>query len=518
MPALGAIACGHPTVAAAGEAVLRDGGNAFDAVIAAFFASSVAEPVLASPGGGGYLMAHEAKGMTSLYDFFVQTPRNWRPTSERDFQESYADFGTARQTFHIGMGSMATPGAIAGIFEAHKGLASRPMRELIRPAVEAACEGVVLRPVDAFLLTVVRPIITARAEGRDLFTNDRGELLQAGERLFQRDLAASFEALAREGAGLFYDGEIGQALVADSKAQGGLLGSEDLRNYQVIRRKPLVQRYRDLEILTNPPPSSGGILVAFALDLLGREAAAPFGTANQVTGLARAMDATNRARVETALAQALKSPPAEPRELEILDPRLIARYAAEVFGTSPAPRGTTHISVVDRKGNVAALSLSNGEGNGYIIPGSGIVMNNMMGEADLLPEGFDSWTPDRRLSSMMSPTIAHFDDGRFAAMGSGGSNRIRSAILQVLLNLADQAMDIEQAVKAPRMHVEEHTANIEEGHDEAVLAALTELFPDTLSWPRNNLFFGGVHAVSRSAQGDLAAAGDPRRGGVAVLV
>jgi gamma-glutamyltranspeptidase/glutathione hydrolase len=230
------------------------------------------------------------------------------------------------------------------------------------------------------------------------------------------------------------------------------------------------------------------------------------------------MDATNRARVETALAQALKSPPASPRDFEILDPQLIARYAAEVFGTSPAIRGTTHISVIDRAGNVAAMSLSNGEGNGYIIPGSGIVMNNMMGEADILPEGFDSWTPDRRLSSMMSPTIAHFDDGGLAALGSGGSNRIRSAILQVLLNLADHGMEIDEAVKAPRMHVEQGTANIEVGYEEAALAELAEIFHDTLPWPRNNLFFGGVHAVSRGPLGDLAAAGDPRRGGVAVLV
>lgn len=518
MTAFGAISCGHPTVAGAGEAVLRDGGNAFDAVIAAFFASAVAEPVLASPGGGGYLMARDTAGNTRLYDFFVQTPLTWRPTTERDFQESYADFGTARQVFHIGMGSMGTPGALAGIFAAHEDLASKPMTELIQPAIEATRAGVELRPVDAFLLTVVGPIITARPACRALFTDGQGELLRAGSLLRQEDLADSFEALAREGARLFYEGEMGEALIADCRTQGGLLERQDLRNYRVFRRAPLVQRYRDMEILTNPPPSSGGILMAFALDLLGRDEPVPFKTPAQLVRLARVMDATNRARVETALAEALKAPPACPRNLEILAPDLIARYAEEVFGSSPALRGTTHISVADRQGNVAALSLSNGEGNGYIIPGTGIIMNNMMGEADILPEGFDSWTPDRRLSSMMSPTIAHFDDGRLAALGSGGSNRIRTAILQVLLNLADHGMDMEAAVNAPRLHIEGQIANLEDGYPEPAVAKLAEVFPETLAWPTNNLFFGGVHGVSRDCSGTLQAAGDPRRGGVARLV
>ena len=178
-----------------------------------------------------------------------------------------------------------------------------------------------------------------------------------------------------------------------------------------------------------------------------------------------------------------------------------------------ASRGTTHISVADSEGNLASLTLSNGEGSSYILPGSGVMLNNMMGEEDLNPSGFHRLPSDTRLASMMTPTIASLADGSQIALGSGGSNRIRSAILQVLANVLEFDMGLEQAVNAPRLHLEGRELNMESGFSNAALEVLETEWPGVKQWPGSNLFFGGVHAVERLANGDFRAAGDPRRGG-----
>ncbi|HSR71026.1 MAG TPA: gamma-glutamyltransferase, partial [Kiloniellales bacterium] len=196
---------------------------------------------------------------------------------------------------------------------------------------------------------------------------------------------------------------------------------------------------------------------------------------------------------------------------------LVARYAAEVAGRPAAPRGTTHISVVDAAGNLAAFSLSNGEGCGHLLPGSGIMLNNMLGEEDLCPQGFHAWPPGSRMASMMAPSLATRPDGGLVALGSGGSNRIRTAILQVLLNLLDLGLPLEAAVEAPRLHFEAGVLNLEGALAESA-EALDDGVERTIAWPLHNLFFGGVHAVAREPDGSFSAAGDPRRGGCAIIV
>jgi gamma-glutamyltranspeptidase/glutathione hydrolase len=243
-----------------------------------------------------------------------------------------------------------------------------------------------------------------------------------------------------------------------------------------------------------------------------------FGTAAHLELLAQVMDLTNKARVESRLHEAAAEAEEQAAAERLFDPELLARYGAEVMGHPPSNRGTTHISVVDAAGNIAALSISNGEGCGYIVPGSGIMMNNMLGEEDLNPHGFHAWPEGSRMSSMMAPTVALGADGSVAAFGSGGSNRIRTAVLQVLLNTLDFGQSIAEAVAAPRLHFENGVANLEAGFDAALGAALQGPERQVVYWPPHNLFFGGVHAVRRDAQGRLDAAGDPRRGGTAVLV
>jgi gamma-glutamyltranspeptidase/glutathione hydrolase len=514
----GIVAAGHPLTAAAACEILADGGNAFDAIVAAHFAACVAEPVLASLGGGGFLLARTAAGEHHLYDFFTQTPRARRPREEVDFHPILADFGTTTQEFHIGLGASACPGSVKGLFRIQRDLGRLPMRRLIEPAVALARRGVRLNTLQAYIFDIVGAIYTADPAVRRLYAarRDPGRLARRGEAIRLPLLADTFEALAREGEGLFYRGEIGQRLADDCRERGGHLSRDDLRHYRVHRRRPLAIDYRGARIHTNPAPSAGGMLIAFGLRLLeaGGPLPRPFGSAAQVARMAAVMAATSTARAEV---ERLTSPGRRSRKL--LGADLLRRYRRALAGRPLCQRGTTHVSILDAEGNAASMTVSNGEGAGYAIPGTGIVLNNMLGEEDLNPHGFHAWTCDTRMASMMAPTLLERADGTGVVLGSGGSNRIRTAILQVLSNLVDFGMPVAAAIRKPRIHLENGHLSIEHGYPDECVAQLLEHYPEAQLWSGRNLFFGGVHAVMRQPRdGRLTGAGDPRRGGVCVRV
>lgn len=506
----GAVACGHPVTAEAAVEILEDGGNAFDAALAALCAACVAEPVLSSLAGGGFLLAHPAGKEPAVFDFFADTPQSRTTVEPLDFRPIEADFGTTTQEFHIGLGSVATPGTVRGIFEVHRRLGRLPMPRIFAPAIRAAREGVPLNALQASIFRIVRPIYLATAGARATYAQGAtGDLPVDGEPLKQPALAAALAALAEEGDALFYEGELARRIVTLCQEGGGYLSLDDLARYAVIRRAPLRLRYHEAEILTNPGPSSGGLLIAFAAALLegcGLRAAG-FGAPGHVLALAEAMEATEVARLEC-----LARPEAH-LETQLLHPEYLARYRAEVAGRRRSRRGTTHISVVDSAGNAAALTASNGEGSGHVLPGTGIMLNNMLGEEDINPGGFHAWPTGTRLTSMMAPTLIEWPDGRRVALGSGGSNRIRTAILQVLVNLVDFSLPIDEAVIRPRLHHERGRLDVEPGFPSPALEALAEAFAEPAVWEAPNLFFGGVHTVEYHA-GRFTVAGDPRRGGI----
>jgi len=486
------------TAEAAGD-ILRDGGNAFDACIAGLWAACAAEPVLTSPGGGGFLMAKPASKPPALLDFFVDTPKIKRPDSEIDFRDVEVDFGITTQTFHIGAGSSATPGQVAGLFEIAERYGTRPMRILAEPAIAAARGGVRITAMQAFLLQVVKPIYQASASARSLFSGAAGGLPGEGETFRNPELADCLDALSREGPRLFYEGEIARIITAAAEDRGGQLSPDDLKNYRVARRRPVTITYGGANVFLNPPPSAGGILIALGLELLGQSAPDPM-------TLLAAMEATNQVRRD-----------ARPED-DLLEPALVARYRAEIRDRQPAYRGTTHISVIDAAGNAAAATVSNGEGNGEVLPGCGFMLNNMLGEEDLIPGGFQSWRQGERLSSMMAPTIAEWE-GRVLALGSGGSNRIRTALLQVLARHIGESRPLEEAIAAPRLHLEKDgKLSFEDLYGEGAREAMLAAYPEAKVFPDRNLFFGGAHAVLRTEKGDFDGAGDPRRAGVSLIV
>ena len=511
----GVIAAGHPKTAEAARIMLSEGGNAYDAILAAFCAACVAEPMLASLGGGGYLMAHTKDGKTSLYDFFVQTPFRKKQGPDLDFYPIVADFGSATQEFHVGLGACATPGAVRGLFVAHERLCRLPMTRIVEPAVSFARKGVCISDKSHYFLKLLESILSSNEHTKSVFMSGKfpGELPRKGENMRYPLLADSLEAIAREGADLFYRGEIARRLIADCRDSGGHLAARDLHSYEVLVREPLETSYRNYSLRINPPPSAGGVLVALSLKLLEREglnASEGLSVRNlevmaQVMGLTGALKYTSRiGRVKNTLDAG-----------RLLDSKHVDMYRGVLEENLMASRGTTHISVLDGEGNAASMTVTNGEGAGYVIPGSGIMMNNMLGEEDLNPRGFQRWTPNRRMASMMSPGVA-FSDDDLIVFGSGGSNRIRTAIFQALVGLIDMGLSVKDAVNGPRLHLEGGVLYAEGGFGGKSLSQLRRIFPDHKVWKDTNVFFGGVHAVRRNGKGVLSGAGDPRRGGVCV--
>jgi gamma-glutamyltranspeptidase/glutathione hydrolase len=521
MKPLGAVACGHPETARAAELILREGGNAFDAILAAHFMACVVEPVLASLGGGGFLLAHSEKAHRKhqrdvIYDFFTQTPHVSLPQDELDFHPIHANFGTTTQEFHIGLASVATPGTVRGVFKIHEDLGTMPLMELAQPAIEAARDGVVVNGFQAYILDIVSPIFSATRESRHQYQslNHPDSLICEGEWLQQPQLANFLEALVVEGSDLFYRGEIAQIICDLSAREGGQLTLQDLSNYQVILRDPVHIHYKQHHVLTNPPPSCGGTLIAFALNLLEHCSVerSEFGSWAHLHALVEAMRLTNEARFDVLL-----DSPREAALLRLLDADLLQQYRVKIAATLRVSRGTTHMSVMDGMGNVASMTVSNGEGCGHVVPDTGIMLNNMLGEQDLNPDGFFRWPPNQRMASMMAPTLVFSKDGKKICLGSGGSNRLRTAILQVLINIIDFKNNLHDAVTHPRIHFENDLLSIEPGFEPRELQPLHRQYVNHKLWEQKNLFFGGVHAVMEH-DGIYDGAGDQRRGGVARII
>ena len=506
----GVVAAGHEVTAKASADMLRAGGNAFDAAMAGMLASTIPETVLSSLGGGGFMMAYRADvDETILYDFFAQTPRQKRPTDELDFHATYADFGPATQEFHIGAGSTATPGVIPGLFTIHNDLCTLPLCEIMAPAIEAARTGVKVSAFQAYLFGVIEPILTKDPAAKALFA-PMGNLLKTDDLFKNPQLAQTLEALITDGERLFREGELAQAIIAQSADNGGHLCSDDLRSYKVERRKPLIQKYHNWQFYLNPAPCSGGPMIGFALGVLKR--LCPDRTPD-LLDLVHTMSLTNQARRD------------KKSDLgDFASDTHISQHLETAKTHHPSNRGTTHISVIDEQGNAASLTISNGEGNGLMLGESGIMLNNMLGEEDLHDEGFHCWQIDKRLSSMMAPTLLRSPDNSLTALGSGGSNRIRSAILQVASGLIDHDFSLAQAIEAPRLHCEQGgKISFEDAPDAAPFTIagkqkLLEAHPGAHAWPGPNMFFGGVHGVRTTGPVRFEGNGDPRRSGVAIEI
>jgi gamma-glutamyltranspeptidase/glutathione hydrolase len=507
------VAAGHRASARAGARTLAEGGNAVDAAIAAAFAGAVCEGPLTGPGAGGFLMVAAPGRAPVVLDFFVAVPGlgpGGRRLNPADLDAFTVPFGDAEQVFHIGAASIAVPGMLQGLFAAWERYGRMGLSELVAPGVELARQGVVIGPRSAFLYRILGDMLCFTRDAATVYA-PAGTVLGEGEVFRNAALAETLEELARTGVeAIGAGGWLSQRIVEGVAAAGGLVTAADMAEYQVIERRPLQTRFRGRTVYMNPPPSSGGVLIAAALSHLdGRPVAEDVVT--RYRNLVRAGEFANSLRTEAFAA----------RLHEVADQELIEW--SEITGVGDGipvtrgPNGTTHVSVVDRDGMIASLSSSNGTASGVMVPGTGFLLNNMMGEEDLNPGGFGSMSPGMRMTSMMAPTIV-MDGGRpYLGLGSAGSNRLRSAILQTLVGIMDDDLAIGRAVARPRVHPERGGIDIEGGVPEAVPAALEAEGCHLRCWSGLNLFFGGVSAVGWHGE-ELQGAGDPRRGGAAFAV
>ncbi|MFP4149147.1 MAG: gamma-glutamyltransferase [Nitriliruptoraceae bacterium] len=487
----GVVAGGHPRTVEAAVQVLAAGGNAFDAAVAAGFAAAVAEPCLSSLAGGGFLLAQPAGADPVLYDFFVDTPGRGLPSVvDPALVPVTIRFPGADQVFHVGEASVAVPGCLAGYLHVHAARGRLPLAEVVAPARHLARAGVELGADQASIVRLLEPIFARTAEARAMFAPP-GRRFADDEVVRNPQLADLLAAIASGEVTGFGDPELAPVLAAANQAGGGVLTAEDLTGYRVVERTPLLLRHAGADVLTNPVPSFGGTLIARGLALLAEE-----------------------------------GPAGAPASLERLEQlaRVLADVTAEHVGvgvhlTEPAPprprasKGTTHVSVADADGNLAAMTTSNGTGSGITLGDTGVLANNIMGEADLHPAGFHRAPAGMRVGSMMAPSIVRRPDAPTLVLGSGGSERIRSALTQVLVGVLDDRLPLAEAILAPRIHWDGTALQVEPGFDAQVLDALETRWPIN-RWTVQDLYFGGVHAVST----DGAGVGDPRRGGCVATV
>jgi len=515
----GAVAAGHPLTAEAGARVLREGGNAVDAAVAAVLTSFVTESPLTGLGAGGFMLVHDPEQEDVLLDFFVEVPGRTLGGRRSDLEPIPVYFTPeSPQVFNVGAASCGVPGTAAGLAAALERFGSVPLAELVREPARLARDGVEVNAQQAFIFEILAPILTHQPEGAAIYAPE-GRILGEGEVFTFAELGDALERFGAEGPEPFYRGETARLVSEWVVERGGTLGADDLAEYEPEVRSPVHARYAGRDVLTNPPPSSGGILLAFALALLD------LAGSSDLASVVAAMEEAQLVRTE-AFFHGLYEDGFTERFLatERLD-EAAARVREGRRPPAPGAAGpedrlgsTTHITAVDGEGRCVAVTCSNGSGSGVIVPGTGIHVNNMLGEEDLNPLGFHVTPPGRRVPSMMSPTVVLAEGELELGLGSGGSNRIRSAVLQTIIRVIADRMDAQEAVSAPRVHFESGAVQVEPGVDEHRLDVLAERGFRLVRWNERNLFFGGVHAVARDpATGELSGGGDPRRGGAVAL-
>ncbi|MEE8407964.1 MAG: gamma-glutamyltransferase [Myxococcota bacterium] len=525
MPRRNVVAAGDPRSVDAGIAMLRAGGNAVDAAVAATFAAFVAEPVLTAPFGGGFATVGGEGIEPVSYDFFSEVSgRGLGPASEQeglDFRDVSVNFGPTTQVFHVGRGSVAASLLLPGLVRLHRDLGALPLVEIVQPAIELAQNGVVLSDKVGPILKILEPIMRLTPESEALFAPG-GMLLGAGDRFVNPDMA---ELLRSVGTGELDVAR--EAFLAELGPPAGRLTEADLDAVEVHKSPPLAVTVAGYEFLLTPPPSSGGLLVAFGLKLLERVPTSDWDDdADAMCNLLACMSVTQAARkamLDRSIADGGEA-------LDGLAERFLAdsfvdswreRFARAVANgpipddaPDPTRGSTTHVSVIGAEGLACAITSSNGEGCGHVVLGTGALANNFLGEEDLHPHGFHTLAAGARLSSMMCPTVVLRHGKPVLALGTGGSNRIRTAILQVLVSHLFRKLPIDDSVQAPRIHYEGKALYVEKRGPEtamsaSALEAIQKRVPEVVLFDEPNMFFGGVHAAATGGRG----AGDMRRGG-----
>jgi gamma-glutamyltranspeptidase/glutathione hydrolase len=524
----GVVAAAKPEASQVGVAILEMGGNAVDAAIATAFALGVLEPNASGIGGGGFMIIRLADMDDAVVIDFRETAPGATSPSFFNLDENNRPINYEST---VGGKAIGVPGEVAGLLYAleHYGTLSR--EQVIKPAIDWAKKGI---PVTTNLFSIINDNyekIMMMENGADIYLKYGGIPYEIGETIVLNDLANTFELIAEKGKDAFYTGEIAEKIVAEVQKRGGVMTLEDLSNYEVKIRKPVCGSYRDYTILSVPPASSGGthviellnIMENFDLESLGDNTAETLHIWSEAMKLVFADRAKYMADTDFAEVP-LEGLTSKDYAKLLADKIDMNRPIESVEAGDPwqfESGSTTHLSVMDKEGNMVAItkSINYFFGSGVVVPGTGILLNNHMDDFVKTPGSVNSVEPGKRPLSSMSPTLVLDPEGRpYMTIGAPGATRIITTVAQTISNIIDHGMTVQQAILAPRVFrsqsgpfyiegrisINAYNKLIQMGHEISI---------------RNDYdpYFGGVHAVLFNRDiGILFGGADPRRDGQAV--
>lgn len=454
----------------AGLEALKQGGNAVDAAVATAFALAVTWPSAGNIGGGGFMVYYGENGVATTFDF-----REKAPLAATERMYLGLDGNVVNNSNHIGILAVGVPGTVAGLYKAHQEIGSLPWADLVAPAVKLAREGI---PITYALQSSFnrngRRFASYPASAAK-FSRADGSAYELGDTWYQPDLAHTLELIQAQGRDGFYKGENARRLAEFMVANGGIITAEDLEKYEAIEREPIRGSYRGYEIVSMPPPSSGGVVLVEMLNILEGFDLKAMGH-NSAQYLHVLTESMRRSYADRA--EFLGDP--DFNEGMPLAHLMDKDYAAELRGTIDMDRKsqsspekfariyeseeTTHFSIVDKEGNMVSMTytLEFGYGSGIVVEGSGYLLNNEMGDFNAVPGITNSRgligtapnlvAPGKRMLSSMTPTIVARNGKPAFAVGSPGGKTIINTTLQLILNVIDHGFNIAESVEAGRIH------------------------------------------------------------------
>ncbi|MGH0033791.1 MAG: gamma-glutamyltransferase [Myxococcota bacterium] len=500
-----AIAAGNDQTAAAGERIAREGGNAVDIAVGAALSATLCEMLMCSLGGSGFVCLRLPDGSAEVIEGADAVPGRGRRLhpSEIDFREAHLPYGDGI-TVRVGHGTVAVPGLLGALACAHRRHGRLPWREVMAPALELAAAGWRAVPIMCRWLEMTGEAIFERQRAsRECFLPG-GRVPRPGETFSVSKLVDTYDTIAREGERSFYQGDLARAFAGEMQDHGGQVTREDLACYRAAVRRPLSLSSGGFLLALNPPPALGGSALGALVGLLALRWRPDMAESERAQLHARAQSYVLGLRERTLAREDF----GEAAARSLLSAPVLARHA-DVMRSEH----TTHLSVATDDGAVVGVSMSMGYGAGVTIPGTGIPCNNSAGEPELNPRGFGAGEPGERFVSNMAPTVAWHPDGRALALGSPGASRITTAIAQTWVRHALEGASMEEAVAAPRLHVEDWADGLrvqcEPGIDPSLLSDGFRVRP----FESLDFFFGGVQLAGRDGRGVLHAVADPRRDG-----
>ncbi|GAB5467510.1 MAG: gamma-glutamyltransferase [Rhodospirillales bacterium] len=536
MQAKAMISTPQPEASETGVEILRRGGNAVDAAIATALVQGVVDPQMCGIAGFGSMQIYlPGKGVHGFIDFHGKTPAAARPDMWEDLIE-----GETRDGFGFilkgrvndaGYQSITVPGSLKAYFEAQTAHGVMDWADVVQPAIAQAEAGVTVRPHVHYFWTVEegmgRVLVSERLamtpSGRRIYFHPDGRLKRPGERLDNPDLARTLRLIAKEGAEVFYEGEIAQAIDADMKANGGLLSAEDLKTYTTNHVEPLRGRFRDYEVVSNNPPGGGIMLIemlqtleAFDLKALGH---------NSADYLRIVCEAMKRATSDKDnfvgdpdffdVPVARLTDPAYARELaRQIEAGEIAHVERHGGGYDES-KNTTQISVADAEGNIVSMTHSLGMPSGIVTEGLGFMYNGCMGVFDPRPGRAGSIAPGKARFSSICPTIVFKAGEPYLVIGAPGGTQIAMGVLLATLNVLEFDMSIVEAIVAPRFSATSNTIDVSNRIPRFVTREL-EARGYHVARSHESYGFAAVHGLKRAADGTWSGAADPGHDGMAL--